>query len=68
MISLCTCILLSTSRTNCRIFFLPFSATWPEGVCRLAQSYMKNPIQVYVGSLDLAVSWDISSVRPQTGF
>nr|CAD7408035.1 unnamed protein product [Timema cristinae] len=30
------------------------SATWPEGVRRLAQSYMKNPIQVYVGSLDLA--------------
>ncbi|PSN29920.1 hypothetical protein C0J52_20712 [Blattella germanica] len=30
------------------------SATWPEGVRRLAQSYMKNPIQVFVGSLDLA--------------
>lgn len=33
----------------------PFvSATWPQGVRRLAQSYMKNPIQVFVGSLDLA--------------
>lgn len=30
------------------------SATWPPGVRRLAQSYMKNPIQVFVGSLDLA--------------
>lgn len=30
------------------------SATWPSGVRRLAQSYMKNPIQVNVGSLDLA--------------
>ncbi|KAL0129589.1 hypothetical protein PUN28_001690 [Cardiocondyla obscurior] len=30
------------------------SATWPQGVRRLAQSYMSNPIQVCVGSLDLA--------------
>ncbi|XP_003707581.1 putative ATP-dependent RNA helicase DDX43 [Megachile rotundata] len=30
------------------------SATWPQGVRRLAQSYMKDPIQVFVGSLDLA--------------
>ena len=30
------------------------SATWPSGVRRLAESYMKNPIQVYVGTLDLA--------------
>ncbi|KAG7212864.1 hypothetical protein KM043_002217 [Ampulex compressa] len=29
------------------------SATWPPGVRRLAQSYMKNPIEVFVGSLDL---------------
>ena len=33
-----------------------FSATWPEQVRRLAESYMKNPMQVFVGSLDLAVS------------
>ena len=32
------------------------SATWPEGVRRMAESYMVNPMQVYVGSLDLAVS------------
>ncbi|GLV32989.1 uncharacterized protein CBL_10336 [Carabus blaptoides fortunei] len=30
------------------------SATWPVGVRRLAESYMDNPVQVYVGSLDLA--------------
>ena len=30
------------------------SATWPAGVRRLAQSYMKTPIQVFIGTLDLA--------------
>uniref|UniRef100_A0A131YH40 RNA helicase n=2 Tax=Rhipicephalus TaxID=426455 RepID=A0A131YH40_RHIAP len=30
------------------------SATWPEGVRRLAQQYMNKPFQVFVGSLDLA--------------
>ncbi|NXP25982.1 DDX43 helicase, partial [Scytalopus superciliaris] len=30
------------------------SATWPDGVRRLAKSYLKNPIIVYVGTLDLA--------------
>lgn len=30
------------------------SATWPPGVRALAKSYMKNPVQVYIGSLDLA--------------
>ncbi|CAG0915251.1 unnamed protein product [Notodromas monacha] len=29
------------------------SATWPQGVRRLASSYMKNPLMVYIGSLDL---------------
>ncbi|XP_064386296.1 probable ATP-dependent RNA helicase DDX43 isoform X3 [Halichondria panicea] len=29
------------------------SATWPPGVRRLAESYLKKPFQVYVGSLDL---------------
>lgn len=29
------------------------SATWPEGVRRLAKSYMQDPIQIFVGSLDL---------------
>ncbi|KAM9180399.1 putative ATP-dependent RNA helicase DDX53 [Dugong dugon] len=30
------------------------SATWPDGVRRLAQSYLKEPMIVYVGTLDLA--------------
>ena len=30
------------------------SATWPEGVRRLAKVYMKNPVTVFIGSLDLA--------------
>ncbi|XP_010001808.1 PREDICTED: probable ATP-dependent RNA helicase DDX43 [Chaetura pelagica] len=30
------------------------SATWPHGVRRLAKSYLKNPMIVYVGTLDLA--------------
>uniref|UniRef100_A0A1B0CBR2 RNA helicase n=1 Tax=Lutzomyia longipalpis TaxID=7200 RepID=A0A1B0CBR2_LUTLO len=36
------------------------SATWPPGVRRLAQSYMNNPIQVYVGTLDLAAVHSVS--------
>ncbi|XP_010129511.1 PREDICTED: probable ATP-dependent RNA helicase DDX43, partial [Buceros rhinoceros silvestris] len=30
------------------------SATWPDGVRRLAKSYLKNPMIVYVDTLDLA--------------
>nr|XP_023697302.1 probable ATP-dependent RNA helicase DDX43 [Paramormyrops kingsleyae] len=30
------------------------SATWPAGVRRLAKSYLKDPMMVYVGTLDLA--------------
>ncbi|KAK3584900.1 hypothetical protein CHS0354_021773 [Potamilus streckersoni] len=30
------------------------SATWPPGVRSLGESYLKNPIQVFIGSLDLA--------------
>ena len=29
------------------------SATWPEGVRRLCNTYLKNPIQIVVGNLDL---------------
>lgn len=36
------------------------SATWPPGVRRLAQSYMKDPIQVYIGSLDLAATHTVT--------
>ncbi|XP_017849519.1 probable ATP-dependent RNA helicase DDX43 [Drosophila busckii] len=38
------------------------SATWPPGVRRLAQSYMKNPMQVCVGSLDLAATHSVKQV------
>lgn len=38
------------------------SATWPPGVRRLAQSYMNDPIQVYVGSLDLAATHSVTQV------
>lgn len=43
---------------TCVCFLLHFlcSATWPDGVRRLAKSYLKNPMIVYVGTLDLAVS------------
>ena len=37
------------------LFCLCHSATWPPEVRRLAGSYLKNPFQVYVGSLDLQV-------------
>ncbi|ETE71208.1 putative ATP-dependent RNA helicase DDX43, partial [Ophiophagus hannah] len=30
------------------------TATWPDGVRRLAKSYLKDPMIVYVGTLDLA--------------
>lgn len=36
-------------------FFFFFSATWPDGVRRLAKSYLKDPMMVYVGTLDLMV-------------
>nr|XP_006213079.1 DEAD box protein 53 [Vicugna pacos] len=29
------------------------SATWPDSICRLARSYLKEPMIVYVGTLDL---------------
>jgi ATP-dependent RNA helicase DDX43 len=36
------------------------SATWPNGVRRLAESYMNNPYSVYVGSLDLAATHTVT--------
>lgn len=38
------------------------SATWPPGVRRLAQSYMSNPLQVCVGSLDLAATHTVKQI------
>ena len=34
------------------------SATWPPDVRRLALTYMQDPFQVCVGSLDLKVSYE----------
>lgn len=45
-----------------------FSATWPDGVRRLAKSYLKNPMIVYVGTLDLAVSCSVSELGFFGGF
>merc|ERR1719500_2176672 len=36
------------------------SATWPANVRRLAQSYMKAPVTVFVGSLDLAATHSVT--------
>ncbi|XP_071965095.1 probable ATP-dependent RNA helicase DDX43 [Antedon mediterranea] len=38
------------------------SATWPDGVRRLANNYMKDPMQVYVGSLDLAACHSVTQL------
>uniref|UniRef100_A0AAG5CTK2 RNA helicase n=1 Tax=Anopheles atroparvus TaxID=41427 RepID=A0AAG5CTK2_ANOAO len=38
------------------------SATWPDGVRRLAQSYMHDPIQVYIGTLDLAATHTVTQL------
>lgn len=38
------------------------SATWPTGIRELAKTYMKNPIQVYVGSLDLAAVHSVKQI------
>lgn len=36
------------------------SATWPPGVRKLARNYMSNPVQIYVGTLDLAAVSSVS--------
>ena len=41
------------------------SATWPAGVRRLATSYMKDPVTVFIGTLDLAA---VHSVRQASDF
>ncbi|KAG8263317.1 putative ATP-dependent RNA helicase ddx43 [Homalodisca vitripennis] len=45
---------------DCSLLHGSTVATWPPGVRRLAQSYMQNPIQVYVGSLDLAATHTVT--------
>jgi ATP-dependent RNA helicase DDX43 len=36
------------------------SATWPAGVRLWAQSYIKNPIEVFIGTLDLPAVHNVS--------
>ena len=44
-------------------FIIAFiSATWPEGVRRIANDYMDNPLQVYVGTLDLAACHSVTQI------
>lgn len=38
------------------------SATWPPGVRRLAEKYMINPVQVCIGSLDLAAVHSVQQI------
>lgn len=38
------------------------SATWPSNVRRLAQRYMANPVQVCIGTLDLAAVHSVTQV------
>lgn len=38
------------------------SATWPIGVRRLAEKYMNNPIQVCIGTLDLAAVHSVEQI------
>ncbi|XP_038056839.1 probable ATP-dependent RNA helicase DDX43 isoform X2 [Patiria miniata] len=38
------------------------SATWPDGVQRLARKYMKNPFHVNVGSLDLSACHSVTQL------
>lgn len=38
------------------------SATWPSSVQRLAKSFLKNPVQVNVGSLDLTAVHSVKQI------
>lgn len=38
------------------------SATWPDGVRELAKSYMDNPVQVHVGSLNLVAVHTVTQI------
>ena len=39
-----------------------WSATWPKEVQALARDFLKDPIQVNIGSLDLKVSEHVQQV------
>lgn len=38
------------------------SATWPDGIKELAKSYMDNPVQVHIGSLNLAAVHTVTQI------
>lgn len=38
------------------------SATWPKGVQRMADQYMKDPVRVFVGSLDLNACHNVTQL------
>jgi len=41
---------------------IPVSATWPESVRQLANSYMRDPIRIVVGSDDLSANQRVEQV------
>jgi ATP-dependent RNA helicase DBP3 len=41
---------------------IPVSATWPESVRQLANSYMQDPVRIVVGSDDLSANQRIEQV------
>eukprot|EP01065_Artemidia_motanka_P030582 TRINITY_DN3661_c0_g1_i1.p1 TRINITY_DN3661_c0_g1~~TRINITY_DN3661_c0_g1_i1.p1 ORF type:complete len:635 (+),score=126.04 TRINITY_DN3661_c0_g1_i1:170-1906(+) len=41
---------------------LMWSATWPSGVQRLARDFLKDPIQIQVGSQELSANSDVQQV------
>ena len=41
---------------------IPVSATWPESVRQLANSYMRDPIRIVVGREDLSANQRVEQV------
>lgn len=58
-------IYVTALNINCLTLLHKSSATWPTGVRRLARSYLKDPMMVYVGTLDLAVSEHLFCFTPE---
>ena len=61
VIALCVCVCVCMCACVCVcVCVCVYSATWPPEVRRLTTSYMKDPFQVSVGSLDLRVSESVN--------
>lgn len=41
---------------------LMFSATWPESIRELAHSFLRNPVRVSIGSIDLTASHSVTQI------